>query len=160
MDPDILDDPGFWRYLSLAHYRSFIRWRERGAFADGKFELYVDGRTATECVLTRMYDRGASAIGDLVDRGCCGVMDAASEMNPENRQRVDWLFDNGEYDLPNAQRPGCHRGGTTYGSVYDRMRPDKPAPQPLAPDPPLPVELRVQYRHRDRRQPALRPGED
>lgn len=68
------------------------------------------------------------AIGDLVDRDCCGVMDAASEMSPENRERVDWLFDNGEYDLPNAQRPECHRGGTTYGSVYGRMRSDKPAP--------------------------------
>jgi len=55
-------------------------------------------------------------------------MDMASEMIPENRERVDWLFDNGEYDLPNAWRPECHRGGTTYGAVYGRMWPDKPAP--------------------------------
>lgn len=68
------------------------------------------------------------AIGDLLDHEECDVMDAASALSPENRERVDWLFDNGEYDLPNAQRPECHRGGTTYGSVYGRMRPDKPAP--------------------------------
>jgi len=68
------------------------------------------------------------AIGDLLDREECDVMDAASEMILDNRERVDWLFDNDEYDLPNAQRPECHRGGTTYGSVYGRMRPDKPAP--------------------------------
>ncbi|MCY3923889.1 MAG: DNA cytosine methyltransferase [bacterium] len=68
------------------------------------------------------------AIGDLTDREDCGIMDVASEMSPENRERVDWLFDNGEYDLPNAWRPECHRDGTTYGSVYGRMWPDKPAP--------------------------------
>lgn len=68
------------------------------------------------------------AIGDLADREGCDVMDVVSEMSPENRQRVDWLFDHGAYDLPNAQRPECHRGGTTYGSVYGRMWPDKPAP--------------------------------
>ena len=63
VEPDVLDDPGFWRYLSLAHFWNFIRWRESGAFADGKFERYLDGRTATECVLTRMYARGASVGG-------------------------------------------------------------------------------------------------
>lgn len=34
----------------------------------------------------------------------------------------------GEYDLPLAERPDCHRGGTTYGSVYGRMRPSEPVP--------------------------------
>jgi len=64
VDPNILDDPGFWRYLSLAHFWNFIAWRESAPFARGKFERYVDGRTATECVLTRMYAR-AAAVGGL-----------------------------------------------------------------------------------------------
>jgi hypothetical protein len=61
---DPRDDPGFWRYLSLAYFWDFIAWRESRAFAKGNFEKYVDGRTATECVLTRMYARGA-AVGGL-----------------------------------------------------------------------------------------------
>ena len=68
------------------------------------------------------------AIGDLLDRQSDGVMDAASELSSENRDRVDWLFDNHQYDLPNSERPECHRGGTTYGAVYGRMRMDGPAP--------------------------------
>ncbi len=63
VDPEVLDDPGFWRYLSLAHFWDFIAWRESEAFTRGNFEPYVDGRTATECVLTRMYARGASVGG-------------------------------------------------------------------------------------------------
>ena len=68
------------------------------------------------------------ALGDLLDRGSDSVMDVSSELNPENRKRVDWLFDNDEYDLPNSLRPECHRDGTTYGSVYGRMRLGEPAP--------------------------------
>ena len=63
-DVGALDDPGFWRYLSLAHFWDFIAWRESGAFQTGKFERYVDGVDARECVLTRMYGRGA-AVGGL-----------------------------------------------------------------------------------------------
>ncbi|GIK31882.1 MAG: hypothetical protein BroJett009_08740 [Armatimonadota bacterium] len=32
------------------------------------------------------------------------------------------------YDLPLHLRPPCHAGGTTYESVYGRIRPDGPFP--------------------------------
>ena len=54
---EVLDDPGFWRYLSLAHFWDFIAWREDKAFARGNYLKYVDGKKSTECVLTRMYLR-------------------------------------------------------------------------------------------------------
>ena len=54
-------------------------------------------------------------------------MDRASALSSENRQRIDWLFDNDEYDLPCSERPECHRGSTSYPSVYSRMRRDLPA---------------------------------
>ena len=60
---DPRDDPGFWRYLSLAYFWEFIAWRESKPFARGNFAKYVDATTATECVLTRMYARGASVGG-------------------------------------------------------------------------------------------------
>jgi DNA (cytosine-5)-methyltransferase 1 len=50
------------------------------------------------------------------------------ELSEESRRRIDWLFDNGEFDLALSERPDCHRDGTTYKNVYGRMRPDEPAP--------------------------------
>ena len=67
------------------------------------------------------------AIGDLEARSGDDPMDRAAALSPENRQRVDWLFDNDEYDLPCSERPECHRESTSYPSVYSRMRRDAPA---------------------------------
>ena len=64
VDVEVLDDPGFWRYLSLGLFWDFIRWRETKAFARGNYLRYVDGKSSNECVLTRMYLRGA-AVGGL-----------------------------------------------------------------------------------------------
>lgn len=50
------------------------------------------------------------------------------EVSPETQSRLDWLFDNDAYDLDLSERPDCHREGTSYMSVYGRMRPDEPAP--------------------------------
>jgi DNA (cytosine-5)-methyltransferase 1 len=49
-------------------------------------------------------------------------------MTNENVSRVDWLFDRDQYDLDFAERPDCHKDGTTYTSVYGRMRPHVPSP--------------------------------
>ncbi len=46
----------------------------------------------------------------------------------ENQRRVDYLFDEGLFDLPNEVRPDCHKNGHTYGSVYGRLDWNKPAP--------------------------------
>ena len=67
------------------------------------------------------------AISDLEFRSGDDPMDRAAELSPENRQRIDWLFDNDEYDLPCSERPECHRESTSYPSVYSRMHPDAPA---------------------------------
>lgn len=67
------------------------------------------------------------AIGDLVDSDGPDVFDKPSTLDPTNKRRVDWLHDNDEYDLPNEERPDCHRDGHTYKSVYGRMYWDKPA---------------------------------
>lgn len=68
------------------------------------------------------------AIGDLEDRVSDDIMDQHTELSEENRARVDWLFDNDAYELALPQRPDSHKEGTTYTSVYGRMRKDEPAP--------------------------------
>lgn len=56
------------------------------------------------------------------------VMNSVGEMSKKNQERIDWLFDNDAYELPNHIRPVCHQDGHTYPSVYGRMSWDKPAP--------------------------------
>lgn len=54
---EILDDPGFWRYLSIAYFWDFIAWRERKPFGKGNHMKYLDCHNSKESVLTRMYLR-------------------------------------------------------------------------------------------------------
>lgn len=71
------------------------------------------------------------AIGDLVrdpsEPVSTGVMDTVPALSEENRARIDWLFKNDEYDLPDKERPDCHKDGHSYKSVYGRMFWEKPA---------------------------------
>ncbi|MBS1998502.1 MAG: DNA cytosine methyltransferase [Cyanobacteria bacterium SZAS LIN-2] len=66
-------------------------------------------------------------IGDLENAPYRSFMDDAPALSPENRARIDYLHDHGQYDLPDHQRPDCHKDGHTYPSVYGRMYWDKPA---------------------------------
>jgi DNA (cytosine-5)-methyltransferase 1 len=69
------------------------------------------------------------AIGDLIDQvDTENYMTQLPQMSHDNIKRVNWLFDENEYNLANSQRPDCHKDGTTYTSVYGRMYWDKPAP--------------------------------
>lgn len=57
---EVLDDPGFWRYLSIEYFWPFISWREREPFENGNYVKYLSGRSNTEAVLPRMYLRAKS----------------------------------------------------------------------------------------------------
>ena len=70
-----LDDPGFWRYVALAHVWNLIVWRQPGAFAAAQseegdpkpkesFRPYLDGHNFRECLPVRMYLR-VKALGGL-----------------------------------------------------------------------------------------------
>lgn len=67
------------------------------------------------------------AIGDLLDHEGDILMDTSPLVAAVNLDRIDYLFDNDLYDLPNDQRPFCHQNGTTYQAVYGRMHWDRPA---------------------------------
>lgn len=53
-------------------------------------------------------------------------LEETSVPSAENQRRINFLHDNDFYDLPNFARPDCHQGGTTYQSVYGRIRGDLP----------------------------------
>ncbi|TMP46843.1 MULTISPECIES: DNA cytosine methyltransferase [unclassified Pseudoalteromonas] len=66
-------------------------------------------------------------IGDLEEISSTQLIDVPSRMMPNNKNRVDFLFDNNLYDLPNSERPKCHQGDHSYKSMYGRLNWDKPA---------------------------------
>lgn len=68
------------------------------------------------------------AIGDLEGVPEDDFMNLKPVFSDENVKRIDWLFDNDEYDLANSERPDCHKDGTTYNAVYGRLHADRPAP--------------------------------
>lgn len=57
------------------------------------------------------------------------VFESSASVFPENLRRMKFLIANGLYDLPDTERPDCHRlKAHGYQSVYGRLFPDRPAP--------------------------------
>lgn len=68
------------------------------------------------------------AIQDLETRSGDTLVDAPARSAPATRQRIDYLFEHGQFDLPDSQRPACHAGGGhSYKSIYGRLEWDRPA---------------------------------
>ncbi len=68
------------------------------------------------------------AIGDLAHAAASGDFDTASTPSATNTARIERLFRDRLYDLPDEARPDCHRlRAHTYKSVYGRLHPDAPA---------------------------------
>ena len=70
----------------------------------------------------------AWAIGDLQDERANGIFTSATRHMARTAKRIDYLFDNDRYDLPNRLRPRCHQNGQhSYISMYGRLKLDRPA---------------------------------
>lgn len=65
-------------------------------------------------------------IGDLAGRTGQLPLHVPAALSAENNRRIAWLFDNDAYDLQDSERPVCHQQGTSYVSVYGRLRWDEP----------------------------------
>lgn len=68
------------------------------------------------------------AISDLEDEGDdASIFRSTSRFDAVSQSRIDYLFDNELYELPNELRPDCHKDGHSYPSVYGRLRADLPS---------------------------------
>jgi DNA (cytosine-5)-methyltransferase 1 len=68
------------------------------------------------------------AIEDLGEEGE-GTFETSAVHSAENRRRIAYLFEHDLHDLPDSERPACHRDKPhSYTAVYGRMRADEPAP--------------------------------
>jgi DNA (cytosine-5)-methyltransferase 1 len=116
-----------------AHEMGWAQTRKRYFLLAAKEEPASDHLTlkAVAAGLRREAQNLGWAIGDLMrevgDPIRTGVMDTIPALSEENRSRINWLFDNDKYELPNEERPDCHRDGHSYPSVYGRMYWEKPA---------------------------------
>jgi DNA (cytosine-5)-methyltransferase 1 len=74
-------------------------------------------------------DRTVSwAIRDLLGAAGGSAYDCSGRVSKRNARRIAFLFDRKRYNLPNRQRPKCHRDREhTYLSMYGRLRWDRPA---------------------------------
>ena len=66
-------------------------------------------------------------IGDILEPTQTTYMDETSKLSEENINRINYLFDNDIFVLPNHVRPLKHQNGHTYPSSYGRMNWDKPS---------------------------------
>ncbi|GGS05765.1 putative BsuMI modification methylase subunit YdiO [Deinococcus sedimenti] len=57
-----------------------------------------------------------------------GDYDTTRQPLPLTQQRIDYLFENDLFELPESERPECHRNGHTYNAVYGRIHGELPAP--------------------------------
>ena len=94
--------------------------------SENHFDLskYINSRR--QVVSSRVLD----AIADIADIATYdgSPFDRATTVSKDNRARIDYLFDNDLYDLPNFLRPPCHRDKNhSYVSMYGRIHPDRPA---------------------------------
>ncbi|MCR6488397.1 DNA cytosine methyltransferase [Amycolatopsis sp. OK19-0408] len=67
------------------------------------------------------------AIGDLASIKDQVGWDKPSRVSPENLERMEWLIQKNEYDLPNFMRPKCHQQEHSYKSMYGRLKWSEPA---------------------------------
>jgi DNA (cytosine-5)-methyltransferase 1 len=98
-----------------------IGWKDREPTLGNDLASLLEG------LRVEKYVGVGDVIGDLLDREGGTELDSAANLSPENRQRIDYLFDNELWELPDAERPDCHKNGHTYKSVYGRLRWDQPA---------------------------------
>ena len=75
----------------------------------------------------------APGAGDAIERlrnvARDTTFDTPSRLSDENQRRVEFLVANGQHELPDHERPDCHRlKPHNYPAIYGRMHSDRPAP--------------------------------
>ena len=97
--------------------------------------LGLQGKDADPSVVLDMVDSAdkprttvRDAIENLLEVEPRTRFDTASHPSTKNQERMDWLLENDEYDLPNYMRPPCHATSHTYPAVYGRLHWNLPAP--------------------------------
>lgn len=107
---------------------------ERIGVAQRRHRVFLVGNKSRACAFAetlRALEVPARGFGwacsDLIDRNHV-PFDTATTPSATNVGRIEYLFEHELHELPDDQRPDCHRnGGHSYKSVYGRLWWDRPA---------------------------------
>lgn len=70
----------------------------------------------------------SDVIADIIDNADVSKKIFDTPSVTKHNERIDYLFDNDVYDLPNELRPDCHKHKNhTYPTSYGRLKWDKPS---------------------------------
>lgn len=127
-----------WAVLERLGYKistGTINAADVGVAQSRKRNFTLASRTISPDVLQAVADVRVAhrpvlwAVQDLIARyDPLSTFDSSPLPVGETRARIDYLFDNQLFDLPDSQRPACHRlRSHTYRSIYGRMYHDRPA---------------------------------
>lgn len=101
--------------------------RRRCFIVASKHSPSTDARIySTSGAVAKTFDWACS---DLEGFPGTSTYDTSAKVFPDNQRRMNFLIQHGLYDLPDEERPDCHRlKKHAYKSVYGRLWPDRPTP--------------------------------
>lgn len=95
------------------------------AYANGYFD--IEQALSNNAVSPRPISWALHDLEDKYDQTT--IYNSSAVHSEENQRRMEYLFRHHLYDLPNSERPPCHRDKNhSYVSVYGRMHWDSAAP--------------------------------
>ena len=109
---------------------------ERIGIPQTRHRVFLIASRTRDLSLARIESAHRVQEGRSFDWACAGLtpvpdhaLDRETVQAPVTKERIAYLFDRGLFDLPNSERPSCHRDRAhSYVSVYGRIRGDQPAP--------------------------------
>jgi DNA (cytosine-5)-methyltransferase 1 len=119
---------------SAYHVTEMVLEAERLGVAQQRKRHFLVATKNHSAPLDKLYDclsydalSVQDALGDLESASRDNAFDIPADLSSENQGRVEYLFDHELHELPNEERPDCHKEGHTYPSVYGRLHRDRPA---------------------------------
>lgn len=116
----VVDDPGFWRFVAMAHFWWLVRWRESAAFESGdpaRYRRYVDATNPSEAVLTRMFLRAAIGLHDVDDYSLVTAVPDATDFWRSHILRVGTSY------APTVARAFVREQADRRMTATDELRP-------------------------------------
>lgn len=90
-------------------------------------QIFIDGVVAAHACEPRSLRWAIEDMTGAYDEE--DIYDSSATHSFTNKRRIDYLFDHDLHDLPNSERPDCHRlKAHSYTAVYGRMYWDIPSP--------------------------------
>jgi hypothetical protein len=89
----VLDDPSFWRYLSLKYFWWYAEWRESGSFKiGGNYMAYTNAKNPNNSIPLRIYLRGQIA-AQAGDENLCTATHQSTDFWRSHITRVkNWRY--------------------------------------------------------------------